>query len=188
MGFLLEILCEIGLITIGSRSSSFEITLLVRDQYCVCIISLKYCFSLIYLMFMVRGVRGKVKGYYVERKLFKFLSRFPGNFVFRVPVSGSRASRKYPTAFPDIFLVNNVEDRIVAFEVKSTSRKKVVVKRSQVSKLFRFLNAFKKYDRREAVIAVWFSRDKKWVFKKIEQILDENKIIVNISDKSNWNP
>lgn len=137
---------------------------------------------------MVRGVKGKVKGYYVERKLFRFLSRFPGNFVFRVPVSGSRASRKYPTAFPDIFLVNNVEDRIVAFEVKSTSRKRVVVKRNQVSKLFRFLNAFKKYDRREAVIAVWFSRDKKWVFKKIEQVLNENKIIVNIDDKSNWSP
>ncbi|MEZ0345279.1 MAG: hypothetical protein ABWK01_01845 [Infirmifilum sp.] len=117
----------------------------------------------------------------VERRLVKLFSSNPENHVFRVPVSGAGES------FPDVFLVNNLEDRIVAFEVKSTVGRKVKVKAFQVSKLFRFLDAFKRYSKREAVIAVWFPSAQKWVFKKVDSLLSED-IVVTIEDESNWEP
>lgn len=133
-------------------------------------------------------VKGKRRGYSAERRLTLLLSRKRGNYVFRVPVSGSRAPRKISTAFPDVFLVNNIEDRIVAFEVKSTSKKRVKVKREQIVKLLRFLEPFKKYSRREAVIAVWFSREERWVFKLIKDGLEIGDVIVLSDDESSWKP
>ena len=88
---------------------------------------------------------------------------------------------------PDVFMVNNVEDRIVAFEVKTTIKEKVKVKRYQVEKLFRFLSAFKKYKRREAVIAVWFSTHTRWVFKKVDSVFSED-IVVRADEESFWKP
>ncbi len=133
-------------------------------------------------------IRGKRRGYNAERRLVKLLSRKRGNYVFRVPVSGSRASPSSSTAFPDVFLVNNVEDRIVAFEVKSTSRNKVKVKRDQILKLFKFLSAFKKYARREAVIAVWFSGECRWVFRKVRDPLCCEDITITADEESDWQP
>ncbi|MGC9107777.1 MAG: hypothetical protein ACP5IE_06285 [Infirmifilum sp.] len=117
----------------------------------------------------------------VERRLVKLLSTNPENHVFRVPVSGVGEH------FPDVFMVNNIEDRIVAFEVKVTSGKKVKIKGFQVSKLFRFLDAFKRYSKREAVLAVWFSSAQKWVFKRVDSLFSVD-IVVTVEDESDWTP
>ncbi len=131
---------------------------------------------------------GKSRGYYVERKLVKMLSK-KGNYVFRVPVSGSRGPINGAYAFPDVFLINNKKDLIVAFEVKGTKRKKVRIRREQLIKLARFLEPFKKYSKREAVVAVWFFNNNKWVFKKINNLLEVEKYLtISSNDSSNWNP
>jgi len=126
-------------------------------------------------------VNRRHRAFNVERRLVKMLSANKENHVFRVPVSGVGEN------FPDVFLVNNIEDRIVAFEVKTTSNSKVKVKAYQISKLFRFLEAFKKYSRREAVLAVWFSNESKWVFKKVDTLLSED-IVVTCDEESTWVP
>ncbi|MCC6003513.1 MAG: hypothetical protein LM590_04155 [Thermofilum sp.] len=126
-------------------------------------------------------VNRRHKAFNIERRLVKMLSANRENHVFRVPVSGVGES------FPDVFLVNNVEDRIVAFEVKTTSSSKVKIKSYQVSKLFRFLDAFKKYSKREAVLAVWFSSKGKWVFKKLDTLLSED-IVVSCDEENTWHP
>jgi len=126
-------------------------------------------------------VNRRHRAFNVERRLVKMLSANKENHVFRVPVSGVGEN------FPDVFLVNNIEDRIVAFEVKTTSNSKVKVKAYQISKLFRFLEAFKKYSRREAVLAVWFSSESKWVFKKVDTLLSED-IVVTCDEESTWVP
>ncbi|MCC6058779.1 MAG: hypothetical protein LM563_00820 [Thermofilum sp.] len=126
----------------------------------------------------VRGRRSRA--FNVERKLVKMLSANKANHVFRVPVSGSRS-------FPDVFLVNNVRDLVVAFEVKTTQESKVKVRREQVSRLFSFIEAFKKYANREAVVAVWFSREGKWVFKRLDGLLSED-VVVSADEESNWSP
>ncbi len=131
-------------------------------------------------------VRSKSRGYYVERKLVELLSKKPGNYVFRVPVSGSRAPLKRSIAFPDVFLVNNEEDRIVAFEVKGTSKRSVRVKKDQLDKLARFLAPFKKYGRREAVVAVWFFREERWVFRRVDDASED--LVVSSEDPSDWTP
>ncbi|MEM2275132.1 MAG: hypothetical protein QXD46_07185, partial [Thermofilum sp.] len=94
--------------------------------------------------------------------------------------SGSRS-------FPDVFLVNNLEGRIAAFEVKSTQEDKVKIKRDQVSRLFAFLDAFKRYEKREAVVAVWFSSRGRWVFKRVNGLFSED-LVVTADDESDWTP
>ena len=134
-------------------------------------------------------VSRKSRGYYTERKLVKLLSQNKENYVFRVPVSGSRSSRKAIVAFPDVFLVNNVKSTIVAFEVKSTIKDRVRVKKSQIIKLAKFLYPFKKYKKREIVIAVGFVKESKWVFKKINNLMElDNYYIIKSTDESNWEP
>jgi len=134
-----------------------------------------------YRRYMPSDVRGRRnKAFNVERRLVKLLSANRANHVFRVPVSGSRS-------FPDVFLVNNVKDLVVAFEVKTTQESKVKVRREQVSKLFSFIEAFKKYSNREAVIAVWFSNEGRWVFKRLDGLLSED-IVVSADEESNWLP
>ncbi len=132
--------------------------------------------------------RSKARGYYVERKLCEMLGRREGNYVFRTPVSGSRSSPKAKTAFPDVFVVNNFEDFIAAFEVKSTNKRKIRVSRRQLVKLLKFLDAFKKYRRRDAVVAVWFFRERKWVFKKVKDGLLTEDLVVSVDDESDWSP
>lgn len=132
--------------------------------------------------------KSKARGYYVERKLVQLLSKKEGNYVFRIPVSGSRAPTKLDTAFPDIFLVNNREDRIVAFEVKGTSRRKIKVRKEQIAKLARFLEPFKKYKNREAVVAVWFFKRNKWVFKLVDTGLLCEDLIISDDEESTWFP
>ncbi|MEZ0345333.1 MAG: hypothetical protein ABWK01_02120 [Infirmifilum sp.] len=122
--------------------------------------------------------RRKARGFNAERRLVKLLSSYKANRVFRVPVSGSRS-------FPDVFMVNNLESRIVAFEVKSTMNDKVKVRRDQLERLFAFIDAFKKYEKREAVVAVWFAKSGKWVFKKVDTPLSGD-FVVTVDDETDW--
>ena len=131
---------------------------------------------------------GKRRGYNIERRLVKLLSKKESNYVFRVPVSGSRPSPKSNVALPDVFLVNNIEDRVVAFEVKCTSNNRVKVSRDQIVKLFKFLDAFKKYKKREAVIAVWFFKDKKWIFRRVYESMNLEDVVVRKDEDSDWFP
>ncbi|MEM2592785.1 MAG: hypothetical protein QXI60_09380 [Thermofilaceae archaeon] len=128
------------------------------------------------------------RGFEAERRLVKLLSKRPSAYVFRVPVSGSRAVPKAKTALPDVFMVDNVRGEIAAFEVKATSKSKVAVKAEQLAKLFKFLDAFKRYDNRYAVVAVWFSKDGKWVFRLAREEFPLSDMVIRNSDESDWEP
>lgn len=128
------------------------------------------------------------RGFDAERRLVRLLSKRASAYVFRIPVSGGRASPGSRVALPDVFMVDNTRGEIVAFEVKATSKAKVVVGTEQVSKLFRFLDAFKKYEKRTAVIAVWFSREGKWLFKRVEDSLQYSDLVITCNDESDWDP
>ncbi|MCS7104703.1 MAG: hypothetical protein NZ954_03975 [Thermofilaceae archaeon] len=128
------------------------------------------------------------RGYEAERRLVKLLSQRPLVYVFRVPVSGSRGDPEAKTALPDVFIVDNIKGEVAAFEVKCTGKTKVTVRSDQLVKLLKFLDAFKKYEHRSAVVAVWFSSEGKWVFKKVKEEFPLNKIVVSIQDESDWHP
>ena len=124
--------------------------------------------------------RRKRRGFEAERRLARMLARKRGNHVFRVPVSGSRE-------LPDVFMVNDSEDRVVAFEVKTCSGNRVKVPGSQVARLLRFVNAFGKYRRREAVVAVCFRGEGRWVFRLVRSPLPED-VVVRSDEESDWAP
>ncbi|RLE89036.1 MAG: hypothetical protein DRJ96_04775 [Thermoprotei archaeon] len=128
------------------------------------------------------------RGFDAERRLVKLLSRRASAYVFRVPVSGGRAPPNSKTALPDVFLVDNEVGEVVAFEVKATSKRRVRVRREQLVKLFKFLDAFKKYEKRIAVVAVWFSREGRWVFRRVEESFPLEDITICSDDESNWKP
>jgi len=128
------------------------------------------------------------KGFEAERRLVKLLSKRSTAYVFRVPVSGSRSTPESKTALPDVFMVDNARDEVVAFEVKATSGAKVVVKADQLVKLFKFLDAFKKYANRHAVVAVWFSREGRWVFRRVREEFPLSDVVVRCDDESDWSP
>jgi len=128
------------------------------------------------------------KGFDAERRLVKLLEERRGAYVFRVPVSGSRSSPAAKTALPDVFMVDNVAGEVAAFEVKATSKSKVRVEAEQLVKLLKFLDAFKKYEKRSAVVAVWFAREGRWVFKKVKDGFQVADIVVTCQDESDWQP
>lgn len=128
------------------------------------------------------------KGFDAERRLVKLLSKRASVYVFRIPVSGGRPPPSSRVALPDVFMVDNARGEIVAFEVKATSKTKVVVGTEQITKLFKFLDAFKRYEKRTAVIAVWFSREGKWLFKRVENSLQYSDLTITCNDESDWNP
>lgn len=130
----------------------------------------------------------KRRGYEAERRLVKLLSKRPSAYVFRVPVSGSRAVPDAKTALPDVFIVDNARGEVAAFEVKATSKSKVVVKAEQLIKLFKFLDAFKKYENRHAVVAVWFAKEGKWVFRLAHEEFPLSDMMIHSADESNWEP
>ncbi|RLI98533.1 MAG: hypothetical protein DRP08_08075, partial [Candidatus Aenigmatarchaeota archaeon] len=82
----------------------------------------------------------------------------------------------------------NQEDRIVAFEDKSTIKSKVKIKKAQIIKLSKFLYPFKKYSKREAVLAVWFIKQGKWVFRKVDGAIISQDVVIHCDDESNWTP
>ena len=89
------------------------------------------------------------KGYCAERQLAKKLRRYGFKSV-RVPVS---APSNEP--LPDVFAMK--DETLLAFDFR----------RKQVEKLFEFLDVFKVYKRKLAIIAGKFPY--KWVFKRIEK-------------------
>jgi len=128
------------------------------------------------------------RGYDAERRLVKLLEECRGAYVFRIPVSGGRSNPAARTALPDVFMVDNVVGEVAAFEVKATSKSKVSVKAEQLIKLLKFLDAFKKYEKRSAVVAVWFAREGKWVFRRVKDSFQPTGIVVTCQDDSDWSP
>lgn len=128
------------------------------------------------------------RGFEAERRLVKLLEEKRGAYVFRVPVSGGRSSPEAKTALPDVFMVDNARGEVAAFEVKATSKSKVTVKAEQLVKLLKFLDAFKKYEKRSAVVAVWFAREGKWVFKRVQESFPLPDLVVKHDDESDWQP
>jgi len=129
------------------------------------------------------------RGFDAERRLVKMLSSNPGNYVFRIPTSGGRAPPHGRTALPDVFMVNNLEGgRVVAFEVKNTSKDRVRIPALQLVKLFKFLDAFKRYKVREAVVAVWFAGRGTWVFRRVAETFPLQDLTVTAEDASDWSP
>lgn len=128
------------------------------------------------------------RGFDAERRLVKLLEESRGAYVFRIPVSGGRSNSMARTALPDVFMVDNVAGEVAAFEVKATSKSKVTVRAEQLVKLLKFLDAFKKYEKRNAVVAVWFAREGKWVFKKVKDGFQPASVVVTCQDESDWLP
>ena len=104
----------------------------------------------------------KKRGYDAERELVQKL-RKSGFEALRVPVSAPSSE-----PFPDVFAVK--DDTILAFEVKSQKRY-AYYKRSQISKLYDFLDIHKIYPKRFPVLAGKF-KYKGWVFKIVEKLGD----------------
>lgn len=116
--------------------------------------------------------RWKRRGKYAEQQLVNLLEKH-GWRAIRIPLSGPAAK------YPDVFATKG--DRVAAFEVKYHYQPSVTVAEDQVLKLFRFLEMFKPYKSREAVIAAKFGR--KWIFKHVET---PERVRVESSEKSNW--
>jgi Holliday junction resolvase len=115
--------------------------------------------------------RIRVRGYRSERDLVKKL-RAKGFKAVRVPVSAPSSE-----PLPDVFATKG--DRVLAFEVKSTSSDRVYFKQEQVKKLVDFLGMFEVYDKKKAVLAGKFPY--KWVFKVAEKI---DNYIIRDNDES----
>ena len=101
-------------------------------------------------------------GYRAERQLVKKL-RSMGFKSVRIPVSAPSSE-----PLPDIFATK--ENCLLAFEIKASTAEKSYFRKAQVEKLFRFLNMFKAYEVKLAVLVGKFPY--KWVFKRVEEVAD----------------
>jgi len=99
------------------------------------------------------------RGYTAERQLVQKL-RKKGYDAVRVPVSAPSSE-----PLPDVFATKG--DAIYAFEVKSRRGNYAYFSGEQVEKLFQFLEMFKPFRKKVAVLAVKFGR--RWVFRKVEK-------------------
>ncbi|MGB9728391.1 MAG: hypothetical protein ACP5GU_00715 [Thermoprotei archaeon] len=119
----------------------------------------------------LKKVSGKYKGKRGERDLFLYLSKFGWK------------GRRIPASIVDGFATKN--NRIVFFEVKTTKNNNVKIPREQVKRLYDWLEYFSYYPIREAVGAVRFTKARKWVFIKMNEIRD---YVINSEMKSTWSP
>ena len=102
------------------------------------------------------------RGYRAERELVGRL-RNMGYSSVRVPVSAPSSE-----PLPDVFATNN--NRILAFEVKAPNAERAYFRSDQIKKLFDFLEMFKVYPVKHAILAAKFPY--RWVFKKVVTIGD----------------
>jgi len=100
------------------------------------------------------------RGYRAERQLVRSLRSLGFNAV-RVPVSAPSSE-----PLPDVIAVKG--NFLLAFEVKSPSADTAYFRKSQVEKLFKFLDMFEAYGQRLAVLAGKFPY--KWVFEHVEEV------------------
>ena len=98
----------------------------------------------------------KDRGYRWEDVVTKRLNRCYSWRAFRLGFGS--------IALPDIIAVSNKFTTIEAIECKSGTTDYVVVKREQIERSLRFLDAFKLYSKRLCVLAIKFSRKRrlKW--------------------------
>ncbi len=102
------------------------------------------------------------RGYRAERELVGRLRNLGYNSV-RVPVSAPSSE-----PLPDVFATK--DNCILAFEVKAPNAERAYFRSDQIKKLFDFLEMFKVYQMKYAVLAAKFPY--RWVFKKVEAIGD----------------
>lgn len=118
-----------------------------------------------------KRVSGRYKGKRGERDLFRYLSKFGWK------------GRRIPASIVDGFATKN--NRIVFFEVKTTKNNVVKIPKEQVKRLHDWLEYFSYYPIKEAVGAVRFTKARKWVFIKMNEIRDYT---VSSDMKSTWSP
>jgi Holliday junction resolvase len=116
-------------------------------------------------------VSGKYKGKRGERDLFSYLSKFGWK------------GRRLPASIIDGFATK--DNRIVLFEVKTTKNNNVKIPKEQVKRLHEWLEYFSYYPIKEAVGAVRFTKTRKWVFIKMDEIRD---YVINDNMQSTWLP
>ena len=102
------------------------------------------------------------RGYRAERELVSKLRNL-GYKSVRIPVSAPSSQ-----PLPDVFATKN--NCILAFEVKAPNALRAYFRSDQIKKLFDFLEMFKVYEIKYAVLAAKFPY--RWVFKKAETIGD----------------
>ncbi len=83
-------------------------------------------------------------------------------YAFRIPVSGSRD-------LPDVFAVDSYGKAVYAFEIKSTTRRVVKVKRKQITRLLRFCKAFERIAKTAALLAVYSYRLRRWFVWEVDK-------------------
>ena len=116
----------------------------------------------------------KRQGYRAERELVKKIRNF-GFKAVRIPLSAPSSE-----PLPDVFATK--ENKLLAFEVKSSNSEKIYFKKKQIEKLFKFLDLFEPYENKFAVLVCKFHY--KWVFMHITKITDCK---VNKYENSNLN-
>ena len=104
----------------------------------------------------MKGIRRR--GYRAERQLVKKLRALDFSSV-RIPVSAPSSE-----PLPDVFATKG--DSLLAFEVKAPNAEKAYFRRSQIEKLFSFLDMFEAYDSKLAILAAKFPY--KWVFRHVQ--------------------
>jgi len=114
----------------------------------------------------------KRKGYDAERSLVRKL-RSLGFKAVRVPSSAPSSE-----PLPDIFAT--LDDGLLAVEVKASTGDRVYFNSNQVKKLFEFLEIFRIYKKKVALLAGKFPY--KWVFKRVEEIDD---YVIHKNEKGN---
>lgn len=118
-----------------------------------------------------KRVSGRYKGKRGERDLFLYLLKFGWK------------GRRIPASIIDGFATKG--NRIALFEVKTTKNNSVKISKEQVKRLHEWLEYFSYYPIREAVGAVRFTKARKWVFIKMDEIRD---YVVNDNTESTWSP
>ena len=109
----------------------------------------------------MRDIR-KVRGYTKEIEFCKKVSKRKGIYTFRTPVSGSRN-------LPDVFFIDSYSKTIYCVEVKSTTRSKIKIKRSQIVRLLHFCRSFKTICECIPLISIYTYNNKKWYVLEVKK-------------------
>ena len=122
----------------------------------------------------------KLRGYTKELEVVKKLSRRKGLYAFRIPTSGS-------PMLPDVIAVDSYSKTIYAIEVKSSTRRRVEVKRHQIVRLLHFLRAFRALAREcVAAVALYSYRSKRWTVYEVTPVAPQYSTASFILNEESW--
>jgi Holliday junction resolvase len=119
-------------------------------------------------------IKIKRQGYRAERELVRKIRNF-GFKAIRIPLSAPSSE-----PLPDVFATK--ENKLLAFEVKSSKSEKIYFQKKQIEKLFKFLDLFEPYENKLAVLVCKFHY--KWVFIHITKTED---CVINKYENNNLN-